>query len=84
MEKAMKFMKYYTVLGSREEKKMFLNPCYVVVDKDGDFVDACSGRLPPHTLSSVVDRMTNQHPENIPFRILYWSGNNFVEVVPVS
>lgn len=80
----MKFMKYFKVWESREEIKMFLNPCYVVVDKDGDFVDACSGRLPPHTLSNVVGKMTQQHPENTPFRILYWSGNTFVEVVPVS
>ena len=79
----MKFRLFYNVWESEKEKKMILNPCYIVVDKDGDFVDACSGRMPPHTLSSVVERMAREYPENVPFRILRWTGNGFVEIVPV-
>lgn len=79
----MKLIRFYSVHDTEREINMFLNPMYVVVDKDGDFVDACSGRMPPHTLSGVVERMAREHPENIPFRILHWTGSTFVEVVPV-
>lgn len=79
----MKFIYYFNVWEKEKEQKMILNPCYIVVDKDGDFVDACSGRMPPHTLSTVVERMTLNYPENVPFRIMHWNGNNFVEVVPL-
>jgi len=61
-----------------------LNGCYVVVDKDGDFVDACSSRLPASTLDAVVQRVQNSHPENGPFRVIKWTGFEFVEVTPVS
>lgn len=79
----MKFVYFFNVWEKEKEPKMVLNPCYVVVDKDGDFVDACSGRMPPHTLSGVVERMVKEFPENVPFRILHWTGVNFVEVVPL-
>lgn len=59
---------------------MFLKPMYIVVDRDGDFVDACSGRMPPHTLNSVMERTANNYPENAPFRLLKWTGKEFVEI----
>lgn len=65
-------------------KPKILNSCYIVVDKDGDFVDACSGRLPSNTLDSVVQRVMGSHPENAPFRVIKWNGFEFVEVTAVS
>jgi len=64
--------------------KKILNSCYIVVDKDGDFVDACSGRLSPNTLDSVISRVMQTHPENAPFRLVKWNGYEFVEVLAVS
>lgn len=63
---------------------MFLRPMYVVVDKDGDFVDACSGRMPADTLQSVMYRVASEHPHNAPFRILRWNGKDWYEVTNVS
>lgn len=74
----------YTVHEKEEDIKMVLNPCYVVVDRDGDFVDACSGRLPPSTLNEVLERVNKTHPENAPFRIVKWNGFEFIEVISVS
>lgn len=63
---------------------MFLKPMYVVVDKDGDFVDACSGRMPASTLNGVLERTANAHPDYAPFRILRWTGKEWYEVSAVS
>ena len=72
-------------LVSREiGKPKVLNGCYIVVDKDGDYVDACSSRLPVNTLDGVVARVMNSHPENAPFRVVKWTGYEFVEVTAVS
>lgn len=82
------------VINSLEEAKQLvskqiptskvLNSCYIVVDRDGDFVDACSGRLPPNTLDSVINRVMQSHPQNGPFRLIKWNGYEFVEVPAVS
>ena len=61
-----------------------LNGCYIVIDKDGDFVDACSSRLPANSLDGVVRRVMESHPENAPFRVVKWTGYEFVEVTAVS
>ena len=63
---------------------MFLRPMFVVVDKDGDFVDACSGRMPADTLRGVMYRVASEHPQNAPFRILRWNGKDWYEVTNVS
>ena len=63
---------------------MFLKPMFVVVDKDGDFVDACSGRMPANTLEGVMNRIAREHPQNAPFRILKWTANGWFEVTAVS
>ncbi len=73
-----KFKLFYTVY--EKSLDMFLKPMYIVVDRDGDFVDACSGRMPPHTLSGVMERTAKQYPENSPFRLLKWTGKEFVEI----
>lgn len=65
-------------------KPKILNGCYIVVDKDGDFVDACSSRMPSNSLDAVVNRFMDSHPENAPFRLIKWNGFEFVEVTPVS
>jgi len=57
---------------------------FVVVDKDGDFVDACSGRMPANTLEGVMNQIASQHPQNAPFRILRWNGQAWFEVTGVS
>jgi len=59
---------------------MFLKPMYIVVDRDGDFVDACSGRMPSNTLNGVIDRCVRDYPQNMPFRLLKWTGKEFVEI----
>ena len=56
----------------------------MVIDRDGDIVDACNARLPPSTLDHVLERVNRTHPENSPFRIVKWDGYGFVEVMPVS
>ena len=61
-----------------------LNGCYILVDKDGDFVDACSSRMPANALDTVLERVLQSHPENAPFRLLKWTGYEFTEVNPVS
>lgn len=91
MERTVSLVK---VINSLEEAKQLvqkevtrpriLNSCYIVVDKDGDFVDACSGRMPASTLDGVVQRVSHSHPENAPFRVVKWNGFEFVEVTPVS
>lgn len=63
---------------------MFLKPMYVVVDKDGDFVDACSARMPANTLNNVMERTARQYPENAPFRVLKWTGKEWFEISAVS
>lgn len=78
----MKFMLTYTV--HERNHNMFLRPMYVVVDKDGDFVDACSGRMPADTLQGVMNRVCSEHPYNAPFRILRWNGKDWYEVTNVS
>lgn len=74
----------YSVHERKEDIKMVLNPCFVVIDKDGDFVDACSGKLQPSALNHVLERVNITHPENAPFRIVKWNGREFVEVMSVS
>jgi hypothetical protein len=76
----------FNVFNEKDEqmKTKVLNGCYIVVDKDGDFVDACSARMPANTLDAVVERVKFTHPENAPFRIIKWTGYEFVEVTPVS
>lgn len=63
---------------------MFLKPMFIVVDKDGDFVDACSGRMPAATMNTVIERIAKMHPENAPFRVLKWTGKEWFEVTGVS
>lgn len=82
------------VINSLEEVKQLvqkevvrpkiLNGCYMVVDKDGDFVDACSSRMPANSLDSVIQRVMQSHPDNAPFRVIKWNGFEFVEVTAVS
>lgn len=74
----------YRVHEREEDIKMVLNPCYMVIDRDGDFVDACNARLPVNTLNHVLERVNKTHPENAPFRIVKWDGHGFIEVTPVS
>jgi len=84
----MKFRLFYNVwdqAGSLEKDvDMFLRPCYIVVDRDGDFVDASSGRLPPNALDHILQRVNRDYPENAPFRVLKWTGKEFLEMGPVS
>ena len=75
---------FFRVHERKEDIKMVLNPCYMVIDRDGDIVDACNARLPPSTLDHVLERVNRTHPENSPFRIVKWDGYGFVEVMPVS
>jgi len=56
----------------------------MVIDRDGDFVDACSGKLPPSALDHALQRVNAQYPENAPFRVVKWTGKEFVEMSPVS
>lgn len=70
--------------AARFHSPKVLNSCFIVVDKDGDFVDACSGRLPYNTLDAVIKRVMETHPENAPFRLIKWNGFEFVEVTAVS
>lgn len=74
----------YNVHSTESELPMVLNPCYIVIDRDGDFVDACNGRLPPSTLNHVLERVNRTHPQNAPFRIVKWTGNGFLEVTAVT
>ena len=78
------FKHFFRVHERKEDIKMVLNPCYMVIDRDGDIVDACNARLPPSTLDHVLERVNRTHPENSPFRIVKWDGYGFVEVMPVS
>ena len=78
----MKFMSYFTV--HEGDMNMFLKPMFVVVDKDGDFVDACSGRMPANTLEGVMTRIAREYPQNAPFRILKWTGKDWFEVTSVT
>ncbi len=75
---------FYRVYDTESEIPMILNPCYVVVDKDGDFVDASSAKLPPSALDHVLERVNRQFPENKPFRVVKWTGKSFVELTPVT
>ena len=74
----------YTVYEKEEDRKMVLKPCYMLIDKDGDFVDACSGKLMPSTLDNALERVKRTHPDNAPFRIVKWTGYGFVEVTSVT
>ena len=67
-----------------KDVEMILQPCYMVIDRDGDFVDACSGKLPPSSLDHVLQRVNRQYPENAPFRVVKWTGHEFIEMGPVS
>ena len=78
----MKLSNFFTV--HEGNSNMFLKSMYVVVDKDGDFVDACSGRMPAATLNSVLERVVSSHPENAPFRILRWNGIEWFEMTAVN
>jgi len=80
----MVFKKYFNVHSTESELPMVLNPCYVVVDRDGDFVDASSARLPPSALDHVLQRVNREFPQNSPFRIVKWTGKQFVELTPVT
>lgn len=74
----------YRVHKKEEDIKMVLNPCYVVIDCDGDIVDACNAKLPPSTLDHVLERVNKTHPENAPFRVIKWNGFFWVELTAVS
>ncbi len=76
------FKHHFTV--HERDMNMFLKPMFVVVDRDGDFVDACSGRMPSNTLEGVMKRIANEYPQNAPFRILKWTGKDWFEVTSVS
>lgn len=78
----MKLTHFFTV--HERDFNMFLKPMYIVVDKDGDFVDACSGRMPAATLNGVLERTQREFPQNAPFRILRWTGDTWYQVTPVS
>ena len=81
----MVFKMFYNVYSKEElEKPMVLKPCYMIIDKDGDFVDACSGKLPASTLTQALQRVVETYPENAPFRIVKWDGRDFREVIAVS
>ena len=83
----MKFRVFYTVKDHKNEERiqdMILKPCYMVIDRDGDFVDACSGKLPPASLDHVLIRVNRDFPENAPFRVVKWNGKEFIELTPVS
>jgi hypothetical protein len=56
----------------------------MVIDKDGDFVDASSAKFPPSALDRVLERVNREFPENKPFRIVKWTGRGFLEMTPVS
>ena len=76
---------FYTVHETEEGMgNMILNPCYVVVDKDGDVVDVSNAKLPVTALDHVLDRVNRTHPQNKPFRIIKWTGRNFVELTAVT
>ena len=79
-------LKYFYTVHETEEgiTKMILNPCYVVVDKDGDVVDVSNAKLPVTALDHVLDRVNRTHPQNKPFRIIKWTGRNFVELTAVT
>ena len=79
-------LKYFYTVHETEKgiPPMVLNPCYVIVDKDGDFVDASSAKLPPSALDHVIERVNRTHPENKPFRVVKWTGRTFVELSPVT
>lgn len=78
------FKHFYNVHGTESEMPMVLNPCYMVIDRDGDFVDACNGKLPPSTLDHVIERVNREFPQNAPFRIVKWTGHSFIEMGPVT
>jgi len=88
----MVFKIFYNVLPTgrdltkplEKSDNMFLQPCFMVIDRDGDFVDACSGKLPPSALDHVLQRVNAQYPENAPFRVVKWTGKEFVEMSAVS
>lgn len=84
----MKFSVFYTVrdLSQPTEKDvdMILRPCYMVIDRDGDFVDACNGKLHWSALDHVLSRVNRDFPENAPFRVIKWTGKEFVEITAVS
>lgn len=81
----MQFSYYYTVHETEKGvEPMVLNPCFMVVDRDGDFVDACSGKLTPAALDHVLERVNKTHPQNAPFRVVKWNGRHFVELTPVT
>ena len=78
------FKYYFNVYETESEKPMILNPCYMVIDRDGDFVDASSGRLGPNSLEHVLERVNREFPQNAPFRVVKWTGKGFLEMPPVS
>ncbi len=88
----MKFRLFYNVIPKErdltqpleKDMEMILRPCYIVVDRDGDFVDASSGRLPPSSLDHVLQRVNREFPQNAPFRVIKWTGREFIEMGPVS
>lgn len=78
------FKYYFNVHETESEKRMVLNPCYMVIDRDGDFVDACNGKLQPSALDHVLERVNREFPQNAPFRIVKWTGYGFLELTAVS
>ena len=80
----MAVFKYTYRVYEKKEDIMVLNPCYMIIDRDGDFVDACSAKLHYSTLNYALERVKITHPQNAPFRIVKWTGKDFVEVTNVS
>lgn len=78
------FKYYFNVYETESEKPVILNPCYMVIDRDGDFVDACSAKFAPSSLDHVLERVNREFPQNAPFRVVKWTGNGFLELTPVS
>ncbi len=78
------FKYFFNVHDEGREPQMILNPCYMVIDRDGDFVDACSGRLEPSALDHVIERVNRQFPQNAPFRVVKWTGRGFLELTAVT
>ena len=78
------FKYIFNVHSTESEIPMVLNPCYMVIDKDGDFVDASSAKLPPSALDHVLERVNRTHPQNAPFRVVKWTGRGFLELTAVS
>ena len=78
------FKYYFNVYETESEKPVILNPCYMVIDRDGDFVDACSGRFGPSSLDHVLARVNREFPQNAPFRVVKWTGHGFLEMTAVS